>query len=593
MSQTMEPLPHPRAAPDAVVELAPVAYPRFSNRPKLGQVLLSQGHIDEMDLETALETQVRSGERLGRILVEAGTITEVELVQALAEAGGHEFVDLDGIIVDPMAAKTLSEAFCRRNRVVPTARHDNVVSVAMADPSDVFVLDDMRTLTKLTIQPIMADEAQIKATLDRLWQTGGKAETLLAQASSEADQENDLAALSSASATEDAPVVQFVNELFTRAVHERASDIHLEPTGEALRVRFRVDGVTRDVMTVPRSLQAAIVSRLKIMGDMNIAERRIPQDGRITLTLDGLNVDVRLVTLPTAYGECLVMRLLDRTAALRPLTDLGFLPESLARYADSYTKPFGAILVTGPTGSGKSTTLYATLNEINDPGRTIVTVEDPIEYRLPGLKQIQVNPKAGLTFANALRAILRADPDVVFVGEIRDVETARIAVEAALTGHKVLSSLHTNSASATPARLVEMGVEPYLVTSALTCVVAQRLVRQLCRCREPFEPTKAELDEAGWPEGFMPAAEMAPRFCHAKGCVLCLHTGYRGRLAVHEVLLMTPEVNELVLERAHSDTVEKLAVAQGMITMRLDGLRKAAAGLTTLEEVLRVVPLSN
>ena len=559
---------------------------RLDSRPKLGRVLVEQGSVTEDEIEAALETQRETGERIGRILVEEGIITSVQLTKALAEAAGVGFVDLDDILIDPSVARALPETFARRTKAVAIGTDGDRIVVAMVNPSDVFAIDDIRTVTKTPVRPVMAEEGQIVRALERVWRSGAEAEAMLRLASEEVAEDeiggrDDLG--------EDAPVVQFVNELLTRAVHDRASDIHLEPTGQHLRVRFRVDGVVRDVMTVPRQIQGAVVSRLKIMADINIAERRRPQDGRVTMSLDDRAVDIRVVTLPTAFGEAVVLRLLDRSTALRPIVELGFLPENMAAYRAAYTEPYGAILVTGPTGSGKSTTLYATLHELNDPARTIVTVEDPIEYRLPGIKQIQLNTKAGLTFASALRSILRADPDVVLVGEIRDEETARIAIEAALTGHKVLSSLHTNSAAATPARLVEMGVEPYLVISSVGAVLAQRLVRHLCKCRVPFEPTEAELRAAGWVASPADAA-LVPAFCKPKGCELCGGTGYRGRFAVHEVMTMTPAVARLILDRASADQVSDQAMAEGMVPMRLDGLRKAAAGLTTIEEVLRVVP---
>jgi type IV pilus assembly protein PilB len=556
-------------------------------RPKLGQVLIMQGSVTDAELEAALDTQRTTGERIGRILVEEGVITEIQLVQALAAASGVDFVDLSEKILDPTASRRIPEPFARRSKAVPIAWDGDRLIVAMVNPSDVFTLDDIRTMAGVSVKPVMVEERQLIAALEGVWRNGSDAEAMLQLATDEIEDDEVGGIIDS---TADAPVVQFVNELLTRAVHERASDIHLEPTGQSLRVRFRVDGVTHDVMNVPRQLQAPVISRLKIMGDINIAEHRLPQDGRVTMALDNRAVDIRMVTLPTAFGEAFVLRILDRDTALRPISELGFMPEPFEAYTRAYSQPYGAILVTGPTGSGKSSTLYATLNEINDPGRTIVTVEDPIEYRMPGIKQVQLNTKAGLTFASALRSILRADPDVVLVGEVRDVETARIAIEAALTGHKVLTSLHTNSAAATPARLVDMGVEPYLVTSALSCVLAQRLVRQLCKCREPFEPEAAELEAAGWPPGARPAIELENRFCRAKGCDLCGGTGYRGRFAAFEVMPMSAEINHLVLQRASAAEVAKCAVEQGMLSMRMDALRKAAAGLTTIEEVLRVIP---
>jgi len=388
---------------------------------------------------------------------------------------------------------------------------------------------------------------------------------------------------------EDAPIVKFVNLLIAQAVADRASDIHVEPTETDLRIRFRVDGVLHEVMHSPRSIQGGVISRLKVMADINIAERRIPQDGRISLSVAGKGVDLRVATLPTVYGEKVVMRILDKAQARLSLPDLGFHPAVLPRFEACFRKPYGTILVTGPTGSGKSTTLYATLNVLNSTDKNVITVEDPVEYRLPGVNQVQVNPKAGLTFASALRSILRSDPDIVLVGEIRDRETATIAIEASLTGHLVLSTLHTNDAASTPMRLVEMGVEPFLVISALDCVVAQRLARKLCeRCREEYEPTQHDLAEAGWPAALL-ETEGAPTLYRAVGCAACSRTGYRGRLAVHEVMVMSEEIRRMVVERYSSDDIKKTALAQGMLTLREDGLVKVAQGKTTLEELFRVI----
>jgi type IV pilus assembly protein PilB len=377
--------------------------------------------------------------------------------------------------------------------------------------------------------------------------------------------------------------------LVTQAVGDRASDIHVEPAEHDLRIRFRIDGVLHEMMRSPRSIQAGVISRLKVMADINIAERRIPQDGRISMKVGGRGIDLRVATLPTVYGEKVVMRILDKGQAVLRLEELGFLPETEDRFESAYRRPYGAILVTGPTGSGKSTTLYATLNTLNQPDRNIITVEDPVEYRLPGINQVQINPKAGLTFASALRSILRSDPDIVLVGEIRDRETAVIGVEAALTGHLLLSTLHTNDAASTPLRLVEMGVEPFLVTSALDCVVAQRLARRLCdKCKDPYQPTDAELREAGWPMEDVEQGDW-PTLHRAVGCAACGRTGYKGRFALHEVMIVTEEIERLIIERRSTEDLQKTAEMQGMLTLKSDGLRKVGMGQTSLEEIFRVV----
>jgi type IV pilus assembly protein PilB len=363
--------------------------------------------------------------------------------------------------------------------------------------------------------------------------------------------------------------------------------VHIEPTEKDVRVRFRVDGVLHEVMHSPKSIQGGLISRLKVMGDLNIAEKRVPQDGRVSLRVNNRSLDLRLATLPTVHGEKIVIRILDKSNAMLQLSELGFLPESFDRYEESFRKPYGAILVTGPTGSGKTTTLCATLNIVNQPDRHIVTVEDPVEYRLPGVNQMQVNPKAGLTFASALRSILRADPDIILIGEIRDRETAMIAVESALTGHLVLSSLHTNDAPAAITRLIEMEVETFLVASAIDCVVAQRLARKLCeKCKKAYVPEPRELLEAGYAEARFP--EIGELF-RPTGCGACANTGYRGRVGLYEVMQMSEEIERLTVDRASSDLVKAVAVEQGMRTLRDDGLEKAASGLTSIEEIARVV----
>jgi type IV pilus assembly protein PilB len=387
-------------------------------------------------------------------------------------------------------------------------------------------------------------------------------------------------------AVEDAPIVKLVQAIMTQAVTDRASDVHIEPTEKDVRVRFRVDGVLHEVMHSPKSIQGGLISRLKVMADLNIAEKRVPQDGRVSIRVGSRQLDLRLATLPTVFGEKIVIRILDKSNALLKLSDLGFQEHAYKRYEEAFRKPYGAILVTGPTGSGKSTTLYATLNIVNSIDKHIVTVEDPVEYRLPGVNQIQVNPKAGLTFASALRSILRADPDIILIGEIRDRETAMIAVESALTGHLVLSSLHTNDAPSAISRLTEMEVETFLVASAVDVVVAQRLARLLCeKCREPHVANPEELREAG----FDPAKHAQGQFFRAMGCTACSNTGYRGRFGLYEVMPMTEEIERLTVERASSNAIREVAIEQGMRTLRDDGLEKAAAGLTSIEEIARVV----
>ncbi len=557
----------------------------LSDGTPLGAVLLRAGLVTEAQLDAAVVDQSRSGKPLGRILIEAGTVSETDVVRTLADQVGLEFVDLGDISIDPSAVGLISEAVARRYQAIPVTWRDGRLLVAMADPSNVFALDDIRAATRTECDSVVVTPSQIRETIDRYFRVDSEAGSIAQLAADEFEEEDSISALTEI--VEDAPIVKFVNLLITQAVGDRASDIHVEPTETDLRIRFRIDGVLHEVMHSPRSIQAGVVSRLKVMADINIAERRVPQDGRISMKVGGRAVDLRVATLPTVYGEKVVMRILDKGQALLRLEELGFLPEQLERFSQAYRKPYGTILVTGPTGSGKSTTLYATLNILNQPDRNIITVEDPVEYRLPGINQVQIHPKAGLTFSSALRSILRSDPDILLVGEIRDRETAVIGIEAALTGHLVLSTLHTNDAASTPMRLVEMGVEPFLVTSALDAVVAQRLARRLCvQCKEPYQPTEPELVEAGWD---LDREVEYPTLHRAVGCSSCGRTGYKGRFAVHEVLLMSEELDRAVIERRSSEDIAKIAVMQGMITLRQDGLRKVAAGHTSLEEIFRVV----
>ena len=558
-------------------------------RVRLGTELVSRGLIEESQLEEALEEQRGSGLRLGRMLVTMGLISEVVLVSVLADHFGIGFVDLDDRPIDVGAGRVIRESFARRHCVLGMGWDGDVLLVAMENPSDVFALDDLRTLAGAEVRPFMAEGGQIKRAIDLLWRHGSDAESTLTEASQQADRDAVPArqATVSLSDVEQSPVVRFVAQLISRAVNEGASDVHMEPTASELRVRFRVDGMLRDVMRVPANLQAQVVSRIKIMAEIDIADRRAPQDGRCSVLVNGRPVDLRIVSFPTTNGDALVLRLLDKSGGLQDIRELGFLSDTLGVYEMCFRKPSGAVIVTGPTGSGKSTTLYATLAEINEPHRNIITVEDPVEYAVPGVKQVQVNRRAGLTFASVLRSILRADPDVVLVGEIRDQETARIAVEAALTGHLVLSSLHTKMAAAAPARLIDMGVEPFLVTSAIECVVGQRLARRLCdRCRLPYEADERDLARLGIPTDTIDGPITLHR---ASGCGSCGGSGYRGRFAIHEVMPLTEEISRLVMDRATAFEVQQAAVEQGMITMRHDGLRKVLAGLTSPEELARVV----
>jgi Type II secretory pathway, ATPase PulE/Tfp pilus assembly pathway, ATPase PilB len=549
-------------------------------------LLLQQGLITQADLDTALAANEKNGKPISRILIELGRISESDLVRTLAQQVGLGFVDLEEISIDTSVTLLVPESLVRRYQAIPIQWDaQGRLVVTMADPSNVFAADDIRAMTGAEVVTVVSPPSQVQQLIDKVHRLDGEVDTMAQEA---ADEFGDVADPSKIDELiEDAPIVKFVNLVITQAVADRASDIHIEPTEHDLRIRYRIDGVLHEAMRSPKAIQAGVISRLKVMADINIAERRVPQDGRISARVGGQAVDLRVATLPTVYGEKIVMRILDKSQALITLEDQGFLPDVLKRYEASYSKPYGTIMVTGPTGSGKSTTLYATLNILNQVDRNIITVEDPVEYRLAGVNQVQIHSKAGLSFAAALRSILRCDPDIVLVGEIRDKETATIAIEAALTGHLVLTTLHTNDAASTPQRLVEMGVEPFLVTSALSCVLAQRLARRLCsHCAEAYQPSEAELLEAGWP---MDSTPEWPTLYRAIGCGYCGRTGYKGRFALHEVLAVTEEVERLIIERRSTEDVKKAAVMQGMVPLRGDGFRKVAAGMTSLEEVFRVV----
>lgn len=571
---------------DAAGPLTNGAGKGHGKRPKdLGEILVEEGLVSAEQLAHAHAEQERLGRSLGRVLIDLGLVKEADLVAALASKIGLEFVDLSDHPVDPSATALVPEQVARRYRALPIGFEDDKLVVAMSDPANVFALDDIRTITRMEIKPVVATATDIEQAIRKYGQFDKSVEDIATEAASVAEEDIDLSDVRAA--VEEAPIVKLVNLLISQAVADRASDIHIEPTERDIRIRYRIDGVLHEVMRSPKNIQSGLISRLKIMADINIAERRVPQDGRVGLVVGGKSVDLRVATLPTVYGEKVVIRILDKSNALLRLEDLGFLDHSYNRYERSFRKPYGTVLVTGPTGSGKSTTLYATLNIINDSSRNIITVEDPVEYRISGINQIQVNNKAGMTFAAALRSILRADPDIVLIGEIRDRETALIAMEAALTGHLVLSTLHTNDAPSAVTRLIEMGIEPYLVASAVDCVVAQRLARKLCdRCKEEYEPTKAELEEAGYSDA---VRKQIKKMYRPGGCQNCGKTGYRGRVGLYEVMSMSEEIERLSVVRASSEEIKKVAVEQGMSTLKDDGLEKARKGLTSLEEIFRVV----
>jgi len=558
--------------------------------PPLAKALVEGKRVSLDDMKEVLEEHYRTNQSVPRILTAKGLVSEADLMWGMAQEMGLEFVDLDTVGVDFSEAGTIPETTARHHNVIVIANDEGTPVVAASNPTDVFAMDDLRTIIGRSFIVVVATRTQITAYIGRAFNSGD-ANDMAMEASLGFDGSAPETGVDDIQAvTEEAPIVRYVNLLILQALNERASDIHIEPTEKDLRIRYRIDGVLHDVSTAPRTIAPAVTTRLKVMADMNIAEHRVPQDGRISLNVGSKGIDLRMATLPTIYGEKVVMRVLDKSSVVLGFADLGFEADLLATYESLYTKPYGTILVTGPTGSGKSTTLYTTLTALNSPEKNIITVEDPVELPLKGVNQVQLNIKAGLNFASALRAILRSDPDIVLVGEIRDKETAVIAIEAALTGHMVLATLHTNNAASTPMRLIEMGLEPFLVTSSVSGVLAQRLARRLCtHCKQGYQPTEAEIVAAGWKLEEVEAVGGMSEVYRSGGCSACANTGYRGRKALAELLPMTEEIERVIIEGGSVEEIHRVGVRQGMTTLRQSGLRKALEGETTLEEVLRVV----
>lgn len=559
---------------------------------KLGELLVAEGKITPEQLEEARTAQRADGRReLGDVLLSMGYASKVDLARALAKRLRLEFVEITERDVERGAASLVDRRVLRKHGAVPLRVEDGKLVVAMSDPTNFYALEDLSMLSGHPVRPVVALEDEIRRVFDRAFAIGQEVTDLLEEAAEETSSLEDAGEveLGVDAGPDEAPIVKLVGAILQRAVGEGASDIHIEPRAKELTVRFRVDGVLREVMSVPHKLQDGVIARLKILGNLDIAERRVPQDGRFSVRSAGQKIDLRVASLPTVFGEKVVLRLLDTSSVEANLPKLGFAARDLERFEEVYGRPYGAILVTGPTGSGKSTTLYATLAELNFPDKNIITVEDPVEYRMRGVNQIQVNPKAGLTFASGLRSILRADPDVVMIGEIRDFETAKISVEAALTGHLVLATLHTNDAPSAVARLTDMGVEPFLTASAVDCVIAQRLARRLCdRCKVPVEIERELLETLNFPFSLLDENE-EPSFHRTAGCERCGGTGYRGRLGIYELMLVNEEVKEMILRRTSAGEIARAAERAGMVRLRDDGLMKAARGVTTVEEILRTV----
>lgn len=554
--------------------------------PFLTEILILQGHLPIEQLD-AVMTDDASDESVARGLVDKGVITGAQLAQARAAKFGVPYVELLDYPVDRHAVALVTPAMCRRHEVLPINVVDNRLVLAMVDPGNVVALDDIGGAARMGVDPVVVERSDLLTASARYHRADSELSNLTTTMEEKQAAPGPATIGGSDSIGGDAPIVRFVNLLVSQAIQDKASDIHIEPAEQSLGVRYRIDGVLHEMQRAPKSIQNGVISRLKIMADIDIAERRKPQDGRMSVSHGGRQIDLRVATLPTVWGEKVVMRILDNSTTSMSLNDLNLLEGNFRAYQRSYSKPYGMILVTGPTGSGKSTTLYTTLNTVARPEINVITVEDPVEYHMTGISQVQVNPKAGLTFASALRSILRSDPDVVLIGEIRDHETAQIAIEAALTGHLVLSTLHTNDAPSAVTRLTEMGIEPFLVGSALDCVVAQRLARRLCdRCKAPDVRDPTELAHLRFSAG--PDLQ-TPAIYKPVGCSRCSNTGYRGRIAVHEVMTVSEEIERLTVQQASSAEIAKAARHQGMITLRDDGWAKVRLGLTSIEEILRVV----
>jgi len=552
-------------------------------RYELGQLLVQKGLITNQQLEEALDRQRKSNKFLGEILVDLGLVSREQVLEVLTEQKKADFIPLSkvrGIRQD--VVRLIPEAIARRYVLLAVARSEDILTVAMKDPYDIVAIDAVKRITGMNVKVARADEKEILERIDRFYiNTGDITETLAAleEIKEPGEEEVDINQLKVAA--EDAPIVRFVNSMFIQAVEKRATDIHLEPHEEGVSLRFRVDGALRHIPPPPKSAYPGIVTRLKILSNLDIGERRLPQDGRVKIRVGVKEIDIRVSTLPTVFGEKIVLRLLDKDTLLVSMADLGFDEGELEVFEDALKKPHGMILVTGPTGSGKTTTLYAGLNYINTPEKNIVTIEDPVEYELPGINQVMVKPKIGLTFPSVLRTMLRQDPDVIMVGEIRDLETAQIGIQASLTGHLVISTLHTNDTVSTISRLAYMGVEPYLLAVSFNLIIAQRLVRRICNsCRE---------DD---PEGREVLSRVAPEFPkdakvqRGRGCQECDFTGYWGRIAIYEVLRMSKEIRKMIIERASEADIRDYAIKTGMVTLREAAFKKVANGITTVQEAL-------
>mgnify|MGYP001563030861 CR=1 FL=1 len=553
---------------------------------KIGEILVDAGLITLSQLEEALNVSQKTGARLGRTLVNMGAVTEEGIARALAQQFNIPYISLSGIIIDPQIVRLIPEMLARRYKVIPFAKEGSNLKVAMVDPLNVFAIDDLKKASNCQIFPSVVTETEIQNAIDQHYgMTGSLNEiakrlegTEIELLKGEEEVPEKLERIAS-----EASVIQLVNLMISQSVMERASDIHIEPDEDTLRVRMRIDGVLHEMSNLSLKLHPAVASRVKILGNLNIAEKRLPQDGRFNIKIGNSDIDIRVSTLPTMFGEKVVMRLLNKSALILKLEELTPMHDTLSILKKMVKKPFGMILLTGPTGSGKTTTAYTILNMINSMDKNIVTVEDPIEYHLKIINQVQVNPKVGITFATALRHILRQDPDIVMIGEIRDRETAEIAIHAALTGHLVISTIHTNNAVGTISRLIDMGIEPFLIASAITCLVGQRLIGGVCpKCKVPYQPSPNMLKELG-----ILVTDKPFTFYRGEGCNVCKGTGLKGRIGIFEVLVINETVRRMIIEKKDVGAILSASMKEGFRTLRYEGLRAVVNGHTTIEEVLQ------
>ena len=561
---------------------------------QIGELLLREGLISREDLDQALQQQKETGTRLGFALVTSGALSEADLTRVLSMQYHVPAVELSETEIDPKILKLVPADFASKHLILPLRRVGRTLTVAMANPTDLSVIDDLKFVTRFDIDAVVAGEYTLRKAIDRYYEISndGLGDLLDEWEEEEVelvdDEEFEVSAVELALQVEEAPVVRLINGILADAVKRGASDVHIEPYETELRIRYRIDGTLREIVKPPLRMKAALISRVKILADLNIAERRVPQDGRIKLKIGRRVVDFRVSTLPVLFGEKIVLRILDQGSLSLDLEKFGMTPKAEKDFLHAIAQPFGMVLVTGPTGSGKTTTLYSALNRMNTGDTNIMTVEDPVEYNLPGINQVQVRPDIGMSFARALRAFLRQDPNIIMVGEIRDLETGGIAVKAALTGHLVLSTLHTNDAASTVTRMIDMGIEPFNVASAVKLITAQRLVRRICNnCRVEATYDQSLLDASG----FTSEEIKTTTFFTGEGCEACNDTGYAGRQGLYEVMAMNSELRQHVLKGASTDEIKATAVADGMITLRMDGLQKVCAGITTLDEVIKETSL--